>query len=227
MADLVPRRVVPGVVVGMIIGVPTLRRADLLARLVASIDHPVEHLVIVDNGRQNLDHIHTPPEVERVTVTRTAGNLGVAGSWNLIIKSTPFAPWWLVVNDDAWFPPGVLAQIVEHARTDAVCLSAASPPWACFTIGEDVIRMVGLFDERFHPAYFEDTDYVRRCKALGVPIVQTDVPVHHDNSSTIKVDGAGNGRTFGQNLRWFQERERTGDNTDGWDLDRRRQLGWE
>lgn len=207
-----------------VLGVPTLRRADLLARLLDSIDHPVEHLVIVDNGHQT---ITVGDVADHVTLTTTAGNLGVAGSWNLIIKSTPHAPWWLIVNDDASFTPGSLEQLAAAARTDAVVCAGCSPPWACFTIGERVIDKVGLFDERFHPAYCEDVDYALRCEAAGVPVVRTDIAVHHDNSSTIAVAGHDNGRTYNANVAWLEHKRDHGDTSEAWSLDRRRTLGWE
>lgn len=213
-----------------VLGVPTLNRADLLARMITSIDYPVGHLVIVDNGRQSLGHIKTPAYIARVTTTTTAGNLGVAGSWNLIIKSTPLAPWWLIVNDDAWFPAGALERICDAARTDALLLSACHPPWACFTIGDDVVSRVGLFDERFHPAYCEDNDYERRCRELGVEVTGNGVAVHHDNSSTIGKSAdvqQANQRTFHANVAWHQLKATNHDNTADWSLDRRRLLDWE
>lgn len=213
-----------------VLGVPTLNRADLLARLVASIDYPVGHLVIVDNGRQDLSELDVPDWVDQMTVTTTAGNLGVAGSWNLIIKSTPLAPWWLIVNDDAWFPADHLWRIKAAAQLDAVTLSRCPPPWACFTIGEDVVSRVGLFDERFYPAYCEDTDYARRCEAANVEVIDNGVKVWHDNSSTIAASEAiraQNVATYNANSVWHHHKIATEDNTADWSLDRRRQLHWE
>lgn len=222
-----PRRVV-GVI--PVLGVATLNRADLLARMIGSIDHTVGHLVVIDNGRQALGNISTPSHVANITVTTTAGNLGVAGSWNLIIKTTPAAPWWLIVNDDAWFPTGSLQRIAEHASTEAVVLSQCSPPWACFTIGEDVVRQVGLFDERFYPAYCEDNDYVNRCEAAKVEIRGNKVKVWHDNSSTIAKSPeirAQNTRTYNSNAAWLNAKTANHDFTADWSLDRRRLLDWE
>ncbi len=64
-----------------------------------SIDYPVEHLVVIDNsGTQNW----MPP---RVAMAKNQWNiqvphgLGLVGAWNLIVKTTPLAPYWVLVND--------------------------------------------------------------------------------------------------------------------------------
>jgi GT2 family glycosyltransferase len=209
--------------------VPVLNRPDLLQRMLASIDHPVEHLAIIDNGHVLPPGKQVVENVQRTHVITMPWNLGVAGSWNLGIKSLPFAPWWLIVNSDAHFPPGSLARMEQAARPDALVMSAASPRWACFALGEDVVRRVGLFDEALHPAYFEDNDYTRRCEAAGVPIVHTGIPVHHDNSSTLAGGyQRANDRSFPANHAYYADKVARGDLSAGeWSLDRRRDLSWD
>lgn len=41
------------------------------------------------------------------------------------------------------------------------------PDFSCFMIRKDTRDLVGLFDENFIPAYFEDNDYHRRINLLG------------------------------------------------------------
>jgi hypothetical protein len=80
--------------------VPVLNRYDLLDRMIASIDYPVGHLLIVDNGASWVMEdmqIHVPDCVEMTTYLPMPANLGVAASWNLGIKSFPYA--------DRWFLP--------------------------------------------------------------------------------------------------------------------------
>ena len=208
--------------------VPVLARHELLDRLVRSIDHPVQHLVVIDNG-QVMDRAPFSEHVQRSSLVSMPANLGVAGSWNLGIKCAPFAPWWMVVNFDAWFPPGALARLAEEARTDAVVLSAARPPWACFTIGEDAIRKVGLFDERFHPAYFEDNDYAWRCHHHRVDVHHGDIHVEHENSSTLTAgdNRKRNDASFSTNAVTHVFKQQRGDYSTGWDLDKRRLNTWD
>jgi len=86
-----------------------------------------------------------------------------------------------------------------------------------------------LFDERIHPAYFEDDDYMTRCREFSVPVMYSDIPVHHDNSSTLKHGyDRRNAETFDDNRRYMQRKHSMQDYTDGgYSLARRRKLSWD
>lgn len=206
--------------------VPVLARYELLDQMIASIDHPVGHLVVIDNGDE-LDCIGSR-YASRVTLLNLPANLGVAGSWNLGIKATPFASWWLIANFDVTFPPGSLSRFADEASRDALVLSGGAPPWCAFALGDKVVQRVGLFDERFHPAYFEDNDYERRIAAAGMSVEHTDIPVNHRNSSTLEAGFATmNSRTFSDNAEWHGRKVASNDLSWGWDLARRRDLTWD
>lgn len=208
--------------------VPVLARPELLYRMVNSIDHPVGHLVIIDNG----DVVGIPPAtlpgIDKVSVVRLPSNVGVAAAWNLGIKLTPHAPWWLICNFDITFPPGSLARFAE-LQTGGLVLSAAAPPWACFAIHDEVLlHGVGLADESYYPAYWEDIDWERRIRAAGIPVTQTDIPVHHDNSSTIAAIKNRNVETFMANQSYYNRKVNAGDYSEGgWSLQRRCEQAWD
>ena len=186
--------------------VPTLNGHDRLQAMLESIDYPIDQVIVVDNGGTDYQWIK-PDWVDTLDVIRLPSNLGVAGSWNLGIKSTPFASYWLIVNDDVTFAPGSLAQFAyEGSSVGAISLCNDLSPWCAFTIGESVIDCVGLFDEVFYPAYFEDTDYARRAtEMMGSDIVHyTDIAVNHANSSTISGGySEQNHRTYHVNKEMF------------------------
>lgn len=209
--------------------VPVLNRPDLLERLLASIDYPVADLLVIDNGNvvKSLPYL---PTVERAHLIKSPTNLGVPASWNLGVKMLPFATYWLIVNSDAYFPSMSLDRLAGAYRYDALVLSGASPPWACFMLGHQVVSKVGLFDEGIYPAYFEDNDYERRCTYAGFPVVPSGIFVGHDNSSTIGEGRyrAANDRTFGPNANYYAQKVQRGDFTEGrWDLATRRALSWD
>lgn len=215
-----------------VLGVPVLNNPGLLYRMLKSIDHPVQDLIVIDNGR-----VVDPLTVRTLTeewarhthVLRMPTNLGVPASWNLIIKSLPFAPWWLIVNSDVVWPQDSLAWMAREARADALVLSGGSPPWCAFAIGEAVAQ-ASLFDEGVVPAYFEDNLMERACDHHGLDVVRTGVPVLHDNSSTIKdpTYAVANSRTFAANLAYFTDKVTHGDYSEGrWSLARRRELSWD
>ena len=143
--------------------VPVLNRYDLLQRMLSSLDYPVEHLLIIDNGASAVEQafeLDVPDCVEHTTYLPMPANLGVAASWNLGIKSFPYAERWFIVSNDVCFEPGALERLCE-ARRDEITLSSMFPFWQAFALGYEAVRRVGLFDEGFFPAYFEDTDYQR------------------------------------------------------------------
>jgi GT2 family glycosyltransferase len=213
--------------------VPVLNRYDLLERMVSSIDYPVAHLLIIDNGASTVMEdisIDVPDCVEHTTYLPMPANLGVAGSWNLGIKSFPYADRWFIASNDVRFEPGALERLSE-ARRDEITLSGNFPFWQAFCVGYEAVRRLGLFDEGFFPAYFEDNDYRRRAEHAGVTITKLEVPMTHDNSSTINSDDMlrqRNASTFSANNSYYEDKVAREDFTAGaWDVYRRRMNGWE
>ena len=212
--------------------IPVLNRYDLLQRMVSSIDYTVEHLLIIDNGASgNVEsvEIDIPETVEHTTYLPMPSNLGVAGSWNLGIKLFPMHDRWTFASNDMWFEPGQLAKLAE-AKPSHLTLIKDFPHWHAFTIGEEVVQRIGLFDEALYPAYFEDNDYLRRAHHHKVPVEHLDLKTGHDNSSTIMSDTRyrfRNSVTFKNNAQYYQLKERMTDYSQGsWALHTRRENDW-
>lgn len=209
--------------------VPILTRPDLLDRMLDSVDHPVDTLVVIDNGNALPGDFAHREWARNAYVVRSPSNLGVPTSWNLGIKMTPFAPWWLIANFDVTWPAGALEQFDTEDAPRVVRLSAGDPPWCAFSIGEQAVRAVGLFDEAIHPAYFEDSDYEWRCQVAGAPVIQSAIRVDHLNSSTLAAGYRDhNARTYTDNAAYFRAKRFRGDTSEGrWSLRRRRELSWD
>jgi GT2 family glycosyltransferase len=208
--------------------VPVLNRYDLLQRMLDSVDVPVQHLLIIDNGL-GTDTLELSDKFAKVTHLRMPANLGVGGSWNLGIKSFPYAHRWFIVSNDVVFQPGALEKL-SKARRDEITLTADAPNWQAFALGDEAVTDLGLFDEcGFYPAYFEDNDYIRRAEFAGVNIRKLDIDLHHDNSSTIKSGyQSKNDKTFFANQRYYQSKIDSNDYSPGtYSLEIRRANGWE
>ena len=212
-----------------VVGFATLRRFDLAERLLASIDYPVEHLVIVDNSGTATWNPEKPDFVVNMWVIRVPYGLGLVGAWNLIIKSTPYAPYWVLINDDAWFEAGALKKIEEQVDTNALNFVDCQPKWSAPIFGEGMISRVGLYDERFYPLYFDDNDLERRVKHFGVTINEIDAVVHHENSSTLNSGfHEKNDRSYTANSALYTRKGVLQDFTSGhWDLMIRRANRWD
>ena len=206
--------------------VPVLNRYDLLQRMLDSVDVSVKHLLVIDNGLGS--NLTFNENFKKVTVLDMPANFGVSGSWNLGIKSFPYAQRWFIVSNDVVFEPGALEQL-SQARRDEITLTGDAPHWQAFALGDEAVNDIGLFDESLFPAYFEDNDYTRRAEFVGVNIRLADIKVRHDNSSTIKAGYMEkNAKTFFANQRLYQAKVDSNDYSSGtYSLEIRRANGWE
>lgn len=141
----------------LLIAIPTLSRADLLIRnkaFLESIQAPDE-VLILDNGNQSID-INVPIE-------RSPQNLGVSGSWNFFMRRAfeqrDFDGLVLLQDDIIWGQPNLRSAhllLDEHPDVD---LFLAYHQFSIQVHRRSNLQTVGLYDERFHPAYCEDDDY--------------------------------------------------------------------
>ena len=159
--------------------VPVLKRFDLFAELMASVDYPVLP-IIIDNWR---------------------GNRGVSAAWNLgMYKSLKAGNQYAIVcNDDVVFEPNVISELIKTIKdTNAVMVSpnqwgpdegyglTSWTDYCCFAVDiKQLIKKVGLFDENFYPAYFEDNDMRRRIELAGLgSYTRKDLKITHAVSAT-------------------------------------------
>lgn len=180
-----------------VLGVPVLNRGDLAERMLGSVDLGVAETLVILNG--NADETRSHLKGHQVTFIDPGFNLGVAASWNFVVRARPAAPWWLIVNADIQFGAGdleCLADAMQKPGPRVACLYE----FGAFGINAETVDTVGWFDENFHPIYFEDNDYRRRCHLAGVPVVNLISRTRHDNSATIASGYARhNDRTFPRN----------------------------
>ncbi|MFM7314309.1 MAG: hypothetical protein ACKO0M_14300 [Cyanobium sp.] len=217
-----------------LLGVPILNGGEHLLSLLASLDMPVQTLAIVDQsgGREDdearelrriLLQLETEghPCVERVRVARPFGNLGVAAAWNLILRSFPEASLALIVNHDIRLAPGVLSAALKTIDTDRAQFLPLLPgerAFSAFLLTALAWDRVGLFDERFYPAYCEDLDYRDRllaCQELdrldGGFAHASMLACNPSESATLRRDPTladQNRRSFPLNRLWYLHRAR-------------------
>jgi GT2 family glycosyltransferase len=212
-----------------VLGFATLSRFDMAQRLIDSIDYPVEHLVIVDNSGKKQFEPKVNEHVKNLWLLQVPHGLGANGAWNLIIKSTPHAPYWVIPNDDSWFEPGALEIIAKTVDTNCFNFVDVNPKWSCVIPTEGSVGRAGLWDEAFHPIYFDDDDYQWRMEQLDVPFKHLNARVHHDNSSTLKSGyNERNSVTFSRNQSLLANKRVSGDTgIRGWSLKVRRDNRWD
>lgn len=224
-----------------LLGVPILNRVDLLARLLSTLDHPVQTLAIVDNSVGSPAHPEIAAElaqlqqkghplIQSIRIASPFSNLGVAASWNLILSSFPELPCALLANNDLRLAPGVLARALACLDASRPQFLALLPPphaYAGFLITSRCWDQLGLFDPGFHPAYCEDLDY--RDRLTNAPQVeQVDASFAHaamvacnlEHSATINSQPAlrkHNSVSYPLNQLWYlSERRRRRDPRGCW-----------
>lgn len=148
----------------VLVGIPTLARADLLVRNRAFLEgiQPPDGVVIVDNGGQTIG-IDVP-------IVRPGRNLGVAGSWNFILKKGADEGYDAVIllQDDVIWDADRLAEakrlLAENADVD---LLLSFMEFSVQVHRKGTMEAIGEYDERFYPAWCEDDDYALRMIERG------------------------------------------------------------
>ena len=209
--------------------VPVLNRYDLLQRMVASIDHELESLLIIDNGGK-LKNLQAPGIVNKITVLSMSNNLGIAPSWNLGVKNYPFEDVYYFTSNDCVFEPGTLAKLESESRRDKVTISELWPHWQLFSVGDQVFENCGLFDEAIFPMNFEDDEFEWRVTELGYSVDKLDLPMAHDGQMTFKSDShyaARNAVTYKANEAYYNDKKAQARlNAGEWSLKIRRTNNW-
>lgn len=157
------------------------------AKLADMAEHTVERLwevarlstelVVIDNGSPEQRSL-------RARVHRFEENRGVASAWNAGIEAAR-APVVAVLNSDCMVEPGwdeALCEAVTTGRRIAFPYTdhcdglgyrqpdqAGTAGW-CFMLTKALYEEIGPFDERFNPAYVEDTDYWHRAWERGIEL---------------------------------------------------------
>jgi len=190
-----------------VVGIPYLSNPDLLLRLMDSIPTDmVKRVHIIDNS-PGLDAMSTYRKGLEVLVTRMHTNMGVAASWNTIIKLNPKARWWCILNADVVVPRGTFEGLEKAMKVQQ--LAYVNTGMAAFGIRADCVQRVGWFDENYVPAYYEDSDMDYRCRLMGVEVADLRLPLDHFGSATIKGSKhyqRENGRTFGAGRAYHHEK---------------------
>jgi GT2 family glycosyltransferase len=170
--------------------VPTLALdLSILDRLAASVDYPIQHKVIINNGRPYaLDQWQKDHPDWKVLVQ--GENRGVSKSWNMATEIFPGERGWMISNDDSWFDPGAIEAISKtfDKSPDETHMVWSNEGWHCFIWTQKAMDRFGLFDENLWPAYHEDEDMSIRfglggCVGIHVPSVEGR-NVHHGKPKT-------------------------------------------
>jgi len=204
--------------------VPILNRYDLLEEMLNSINYPIDNILIIDNGGQFKTD-------KNIKVLNMPANLGLSAAWNLGIKCYPNAKYWLFASADTKWGESSLQEIDSLSGSDKLILT--DDAYGCFSVGENIIDKIGLFDEYFYPIYFEDNDFHERVARFCPEntIVSTSIQAAPEvGSQTINSDDKLkniNHDTFVKNQEYYKYKQTTNfEISKPWSLSRRRDHEW-
>lgn len=181
-----------------ILGIPIVNGFHWLQRLIDSIDFPIDTVVILNNNSDDTELTNNLEQLQRnnhnlninqIKICNLPGNIGVAASWNLIIKSNINSSYWLICNNDIGFTTGLLKAFYDQAQNTDIGIIHGSGgdfgdgSYDIFLIKDWVVQEIGLFDENLYPAYCEDADYIMRIhnyrKNKNLQTICLNIPYYH------------------------------------------------
>lgn len=190
--------------------IPTLNRKDLLLESLEDLKLNVldseycKSLIIIDNGSQDIKPIH--PKMKVLTQDK---NLGVASSWNLGLSFSKDVSASYILNDDIVLGKSgqLLSELVDKAINEDHLVATSHGYWSVILVTNKALEVVGKFDEKFYPAYYEDSDYSQRLRLIKKPHAlweQLNAKVFR-NSQTIAKDPSVNSKFDANKQYYFQK----------------------
>ena len=146
----------------------------------ARANDPDLNLVLVDNGSD----VHYP-KMEGVTLLRSGMRRSYAGGINFGMNWAPDSDWYMVINNDTLIHKPI-SHRVEQLQQNALYGFYLEPKnktalflwdylcgW-CLIASKAVLSVIGEFDEKCAPMWFEDADYSARALKAGFTLEVLD-----------------------------------------------------
>jgi len=174
----------------------TVDPMNYLPRMLASIDYPIDRILIKIGNADPVAINHMATSVKHaqtrnprflhnnVRLHIDKQNPGAANGMNLglryLLNSSSINTWALIVNSDIEFKANTLRYFASNMRRHIAEAPAsfgigfmnlhASATWSAFAPTKRLVERIGLFDENFYPAYMEDIDYAYRLLLSGFKV---------------------------------------------------------
>jgi len=175
--------------------IPTINRKDLLMDALDwyLTNLPNTEIIVLDNGKQGIVSGN-----DRLRVFESQRNLGVATSWNWLIRRALNKKYthFLILNDDVILKRSeyeINAIILKHGENSFIRPHPIYN-WSAYILSADIYDKVGKFDESFEKCFFEDNDYEYRMKLAGINIKYEEglnAHVYLNSQSTLKDPSLG------------------------------------
>lgn len=123
-----------------------------------------KNILIIDNTKDSIKHR------AGISYEHHPENLGVARSWNIgahkVVKDK--LDYLIIISATMLFQDG-LRDFIEALEANKNRWGLETQHiWHCIALNRNMIERCGYFDENFYPAYYEDSDYIRRWELSGI-----------------------------------------------------------
>ena len=130
-----------------------------------------------------LDTLNPKIVKHTMVIDNTKYNRGVAASWNLAAREvvTRKYDYLIIVSAAMRFHQG-FRDFIDRLIEDRPLGLDTPFGWHCIALSRKILKMVGPFDEHFYPAYYEDSDYIRRMELSGfgfAGVLNPGIPEQH------------------------------------------------
>lgn len=195
--------------ISLAIGIPTINRYDLLKPFLKKYNtqFPLTDIFIIDNGNQGIkEDREIAGTIESIYVPSEPQS--VAASWNYLCRTIFHGHTHaLILNDDIWLDrlEYEIYEYIKYWRGGDFFMSRKG--FCSFIITKKCFKEIGLFDENFKGAYFEDNDYLIRMKLAKSRITETVIldPKIHNESSSIERNQCLN-TNFENNAKYYADK---------------------
>jgi len=181
--------------------IPTLIAYDQCINLLLSLEKgtvkPKDYYVLDNGGGFKQFYRQSNLFLPNLNIIDPGENIGVAKAWNWFLNNVEGDI--IIVNDDIEFAHFALQDFLklkEQYKKETVVIYTLVradapnplPNFSLFMLNTSIKNKVGLFDENFFPAYFEDNDYIYRIHLAGYGIAMFQVKDFyiHNHSATYK-----------------------------------------
>ena len=162
--------------------IPYRNRPDLLDRALLSIpDVSAIEVIVINNSGATVD-------VDKGKVLTPGAPFTFSATQNLMLKLSAGCPFYFFMHSDAQAGDGTISSLLEMA-----CMETRN--WAVIFTNYDALAAFNTkafehidgWDESF-PWYASDQDCYRRLQLAGYELLDSNLPVYHEPSQTLKAD---------------------------------------
>lgn len=164
-------------------------------------------IIVIDNDSD--EPYPMDPRWKMVRIPRSC----YAAAMNIGIMAANTAEWYVVANNDVLCEgPFIkhlkkLPKYVLHGATIVHNQDARYIEGWIYYLSLPVRRVVGVFDENFQIASYEDLDYSVRATAEGFTLQGADLPFRHLRAET-RIKSVGYGEAYMHNQKYFREKHK-------------------